>query len=136
MNARRLLVLLPMFAMLGLNGCGNIDASEAPTDASVDDFCEVIEDFAGLEPSVGESVRGWDTDFKNWPKKLVEVGTPADMTDQERRGFEVYVTTYDEWHGRSGYDRNEDLSEDDNDAWDAFYVGYVYRHCEPYGEHE
>lgn len=124
-------------ALLAMTACSaSGDTSTAPTDADPDEFCEVWEDFAGMEPSVGDDINGWDTDFTNWPKKLRKVGTPSDMTEQQRRGWEVYVETFDEWQGESGFDREDDLSSSDNDAWNAFYSGYVYDHCEPYGEHE
>lgn len=145
MTAHRLrLAVVVLAALPGLIACSSdsedegeaFDASSAPTDASVADFCEVMEDFAFLEPQVGDDVHGLETDGTDWPAELVEVGTPADMTEQEREGFELYVETYEAWQERSGFERDEDLSEDEDAAWSAFYTGYVYRHCDPYGEHE
>lgn len=114
-----------------------VNAASAPRDATEADFCAVQEDFAGLEPGVGEDVRGSETDGVNWPERMADVGTPPDMTDLERRGFELYVTTYDVNHGKGeDPDWRDDLSAEEAEAWTAFYTGYLYEHCEPYGEHE
>lgn len=148
MTALRLAAPLALTALLlGLGACENsndgdsgydaVNAASAPRDATEADFCAVQEDFALLEPSVGEDVRGSETDGINWPERLAEVGTPPDMTDLERRGFELFVTTYDENHGTGeDFDWRDDLPAKEAEAWSAFYNGYLYEHCEPYGEHE
>lgn len=117
-------------------GHDTVDASAAPTDADPDEFCDLWEGFALMEPVVGEMVSGGKTDGTNWPEDLVAVGTPADVSDQERHGFEVVVETFDAWQGRSGFDDDEDLTTEEDQAWDAFYYDYLYRQCDPYGEGE
>lgn len=141
---RRLLVALVTAALLiTLPACSDssdelddFDATSAPRDASLDDFCATVEDFALLEPSLGE-------DVDDWPEKLVEVGTPDSMTQQERHGFEVWVTAYHDHSGELDSDDGLDLIEWDdalspaeNEARVTFYDGFVHDHCDPYGEHE
>jgi hypothetical protein len=60
-----------------LTACGG----GAPDDASEDDFCEVVLD----EP-------GEDADSINkWGDELEEVGTPEDIPEDAREGFEILV---------------------------------------------
>lgn len=120
-----------------LAGCGgetdtdDLDPSSAPTDATVERFCETMEDPSAMEVQPGEHVSAW-------LRKLVRIGTPADLTAEERRGFEVYVTMYHEHDGENsdGWSWSELVSGKDLEAAQAFYSGYTYDHCDIYGEDE
>src|SRR5689334_8862996 len=59
--------------------CGSNDAGGSPTSTSTADFCNTNKQFdQGTTP-------------KEAAAKLKEVGTPSDMSDSERHGFEVLV---------------------------------------------
>jgi hypothetical protein len=74
---------------LSLTACGGDDASDAPDDASVKDFCEAFNDEGDLDEdaSAEEQVDA----AKEQADKVIEVGTPEDMSDEEREGFEIFV---------------------------------------------
>lgn len=78
LNHRYLGTALAAVALAGLTACGGPEGSEAPTDASKDEFCTVIN---GLDTS----------DPEGFVDDLVEVGTPSDIPDEAREGFEVMV---------------------------------------------
>lgn len=112
-----------------LTACGS-DASDAPTDASEEDFCGVFEDAykpiieAGFEPSEDD----WEK-FQDAIEDLADVGTPEDMTDDEREGFEVFVEAvdeadYDDVKGDSDFG----VSGDDEDKAEKFFA-YVSETC-------
>lgn len=64
-------------------------ASSAPEDASVDDFCTA---FSQVDPTDEESSDAELVDgAKETATRLREVGTPADIGETERAGFEAYV---------------------------------------------
>ena len=110
--------------------CGG--GSGAPTDASEEDFCaayqSVAEDIgdlgleSGEEPDMGKVVDA----MKGWGEELEEVGTPEDIPEDARKGFEVAVDTLgdldaDELKSIEDFDKlEEDLSESDQEAADAF----------------
>jgi hypothetical protein len=80
----------------GLTGCGGSDdggGSSAPADASKDDFCEA---FNGLFETVMAQATEADTSamvkaIKEWAADVEDVGTPNDMPDDARHGFELLV---------------------------------------------
>lgn len=80
-----------------LVGCGGGDA---PTDASKADFCETYVDTDALteEDATGADVR-------DWADNLEETGTPEDISDDARKGFEVFL--------EAAKDIDEDAKADD-----------------------
>lgn len=107
----------------GLAGCGSdddgeSDAAAAPENASVDDFCTK---FNGLYDKL---FSGDLSSVKDWAADMADVGTPGDMPDDARKGYEVMIATI------KGLDDNlsledfqslgDDLSAADNEAVDAF----------------
>lgn len=79
------------------SACGGGGGSGAPSDASESDFCDTQTSlFADLLPDdmtnpevpsneeMAEAVKGWG-------EKLEEVGTPQDIPDDARQGFEAVV---------------------------------------------
>ena len=77
-------------ALTGVTGCGSDDA---PADASEDDFCANFTDFDdtlesfGEDPDVGDVVKA----MKDIADDMEETGTPEDMPDDARRGFEFTI---------------------------------------------
>lgn len=70
-------------------GCGG----GAPTDASKADFCGTFEDFYKEAAELGDAPKDADVvkALKGVGDKLDEVGTPEDMSDDAREGFELTV---------------------------------------------
>jgi hypothetical protein len=81
-----------------LTACGG-GASDAPDDASKDDFCKAynatsdLGDDASAEDQVEEA--------QDQAEKIIDVGTPEGISDDEREGFEFFV------------DAVKDINEDD-----------------------
>lgn len=80
-----------------LTACGG-----APTDASKDDFCKVALDQPGDDVDA----------IHNWADDLEEVGTPEDIPDDARDGFETLIDV--------AKDINEDDLKEDSNFEDEF----------------
>jgi len=103
-------------------GCGG----GPPTDASKEDFCGVFEDFdktlseMDAEASDEEFVKA----LKDVGEELEEVGTPEDIPDDARRGFEKtleMIADLEDDATQEDMDKIEDeLSEDEQKDTDAF----------------
>lgn len=65
--------------------CGGSDAGSAPDNASKEDFCEAYVGFYELEDDATGK------DLHDYADELEDTGTPDDMSDEEREGFEVYI---------------------------------------------
>lgn len=98
---------------LAASGCGGVDASAAPTDATTLDFCMTLMqqgiDAENLVREVVQTVRQTgeipaDEDLADsvndltgrWVDGMLDVGTPADMPAAARSGFEDVVEELDE----------------------------------------
>lgn len=86
---------------LSLSACGG----GAPTDASEEDFCEAVQGNAGDE-EFGQAFQDEDWDkladlIKEQTEQIEEVGTPENIPDDAREGFEIQL------------DQAGDLSADD-----------------------
>jgi hypothetical protein len=102
----------------------------APTDASKEDFCasftkinEVTADSTGEEPTKDEIKK-----VKDAVKDLEETGTPEDISDDAREGFEIFteaVADIDDDADAKDLEEIEDFSGDEEKKFDAFgeYVG-------------
>ncbi|WGX96444.1 hypothetical protein [Nocardioides sp. L-11A] len=120
---------------LTLTACGG----SYPTDASKDKFCGGVEDVvtattsvAGEEPTEEE----WK-DLQKAYGDLGDIGTPKDIGDTERNGFEVIVDTitdldYDEAKKSFGDEDGDDsipgVSKDDEKDAEKFFT-YVQSAC-------
>lgn len=67
-----------------LTSCGGDDPSDAPDDASTEDFCEAFEG----GPTDGEPS---EDDLQEWADELSDAGTPEGIDDDAREGFELFV---------------------------------------------
>lgn len=81
----------------GLTACGGDDPSSAPADASRKDFCEA---YASQISALARSAREDGPDraaeaMRDWSRRAQEIGTPVDMPDDARRGFETIVEEID-----------------------------------------
>ena len=113
----------------GLTGCGGDDdggGSSAPDDASKEDFCST---FNGLYTDVMADVDPDDDSaaikaLKSWVDDMKEVGTPEDMPEDARKGFEVFIDEASKIDDDASMDDldslGDDLSDEDNDAAEAF----------------
>src|SRR5690349_21357121 len=77
-----------------LAGCGDDSGgSAAPDNASTEEFCDA---FATLFTEIMAQAVTGDPDvtvkaIKEWAGTMQEVGTPDDMPDDVRDGFEVFI---------------------------------------------
>lgn len=117
---------LVLGAVAGCGGDGS--SSSAPDDASKDDFCEA---FSGLFEGILADVGAGDVSesdsvaaIKDWAADMREVGTPSEMPDQAREGFEVFVEAAEDLDENASLGDLEslggDLSAADQEAGDAF----------------
>lgn len=116
-----------------LAGCGDEGGEAAPDNATQEEFCDA---YAGLFSSFGDMDPG-DTSagieaFKDWGDSMREVGTPEDIPEDARRGFEVMLDSIDEIDAEATEEElaelGEDLSEGDQESGTAF-VTWATEEC-------
>lgn len=115
--------------LAGLTGCGGDDdggGSSASGDASTDDFCAA---FNGLYEKVLTQASEADSAdmikaLKEWAADIEDVGTPDEMPEDARHGFEVFVDTAKDIDDDATLDDlqnlGDDLSEKDEKDGEAF----------------
>lgn len=114
---------------LSLSACGG----GAPTDASKDDYCEAVQGTSGDEEfSKALEDKDWDKIadlYKDAADDVEEVGTPDDISDEEREGFEIQLDAIKSVNGddiekafnSEGEDPFEDeFSDDEKDKVKAY----------------
>ncbi|WP_137293076.1 hypothetical protein [Nocardioides dongxiaopingii] len=128
----------PVLLALSLTACGG--GSDAPTDASKDDFCGVINAEPGSdvdpEASPEDQAEAVTDQFKQLSEDLEETGTPEDIPDDAREGFEVIVEEFKDLDSddvqkalEGDADDIAKVSEDDKkkvdkfDEWSSDYCG-------------
>ena len=114
-----------------LTACGG-GGSDAPDDASKDEFCGAVGDaFKPLFSLEGEPSEDQFDEFKDKIDELKDVGTPEDIGDDERDGFEVFVDAVSD----ADYDDFKDDSEnlpgvsDDDEAKAEKFISYATTEC-------
>lgn len=127
-----LLALAPTLA-----ACGDDEpaAGDAPSDASAQDFCDalrgVAEGYFAVSPE--EPTEDEVRDIKQAVADLVEVGTPEDMSDDERAGFTLVTDSVLALEDDATRDELESAGEEfsgaDEEKADAF-DDYVDQTCE------
>lgn len=120
-------------------GCGDGDTSDseagAPTDASTEDFCGTFEDFYDEVRELGADAKDEDVvkALKGIGEKLDEVGTPEDISDDAREGFELTVEAIDGLEDDASQEDiaklEDEFSEDETKKTDAF-DDYLAKTCE------
>lgn len=123
----------PLLLALSLTACGGSDADDAPESASKEDFCEVYRDepdeSADLESkSVDEQVDYAIDYLRDATDRLKDVGTPEDIPDDAREGYELYLDVIDDLSDdelkdvlTAGDDPFRDaFSDDEQEKADAF----------------
>jgi hypothetical protein len=128
-SLKRPAVALGAAALLAfsLAACGGgSGGSDAPDSASKDDFCKAFADaFTPLANLSGDPTEVQFNDFKDAVDHLGDVGTPSDISDDNRKGFEVFVDavhdgSYDDFKGES--DSLPGVSADDETKAEAFFT--------------
>ncbi len=84
---------LVLLAATGAGCGGDDDGDGAPSDASVDDFCGTFNDFYAKAEELGEGATDEElvAALKDTGEELGEVGTPEDIPEDARAGFEATV---------------------------------------------
>lgn len=123
-----LAVAATALALGTLAGCGGDggSGSAAPDDASQEDFCEA---FATLFKDIMAQALSGDPELtvkaiKDWADDMQDVGTPEDMPDEAREGFEVFIDAARDLPDDATLEDlqalGDDLPEEDQAAGDAF----------------
>jgi hypothetical protein len=119
--------------LAGCGGEGGDGGEAAPDDATQEEFCEA---YAGLFSSFGEMDPG-DTSagiraFQDWSEEMRDVGTPEDIPEDARRGFEVMLDSIDDIDPDATEEElnqlGEDLSQGEQDSGTAF-VTWATQEC-------
>lgn len=120
--------------------CGGDGGGGAPADASKADFCDaytsLYEDLGELAGAGGETPDGdamLET-FQDWAKEMEDVGTPEDIPDDAREGFELVIDQVGDLKAsdldEAGLqDLDENLSADEKEQGEAFNT-YLTDNCE------
>ncbi len=90
----------PLLLAVSLTACGG-GGSSAPDDTSKADFCKAYNDegvLDGLDPEAKPEDQAKDLTaaLKDYYKNLEDVGTPKDIPDDAREGFEIAVNAIDD----------------------------------------
>lgn len=100
--------------LAGMTACGG----DSPDDASKDDFCDAMEKVINEADDFDKT--------KDAVADLADVGTPDDMDDDARDGFELLVDAYDDADDEDELEKAEDdLDSDEEDQSDAFGKYYL-----------
>ena len=107
---------------LSLSACGG-----PPTDASVEDYCDAVNDDSAFDDLDADSD---EEDFvkalQEFADNLEEVGTPEDIPDDAREGFEISLETVDDLEADDldledpNSSIEDKLSDDEKDKVDAY----------------
>ncbi len=121
-----------VLAASSLTACGD---GGSPDDASTKDFCA---GFSGLDDAMSEfdptgkpeeAIKLLQTEVQ----KIVDTGTPKDISDDARDGFEVTTQTILDLDADSSLEElgklDEKISDDEKDQADAFQ-DYLSETCE------
>lgn len=120
-------------------GCGGGEGGGAPTDASQADFCGTFEDFYADAAKLGEDSEDSEIvkALKDVGEKLEEIGTPEDISDEAREGFELTVQAIEDLDEDATQEDIEEIdkgfSDDEQKSVDAF-DDYLSETCDDGGE--
>lgn len=111
-----------------LTACGG-----APDDASKDDFCKTFNDSAFAQDIDPEDFDAQADALNEYSENLEEVGTPEDISDDARNGFEVIVEAFgdvdaDDLEDEDAQKAIEEKYKDDEEDVNAFFE-YAANKC-------
>jgi hypothetical protein len=134
-------LVLVASAAVGCGGDGGGGAEEpestgAPANASAEDFCQNFNDFQAALVKLGQDAE--DADFIKALKEaggtFEDTGTPEDIGDSERAGFEVFVQLIEDVDENASQEElsklEQDLSSEEQEDLEAFTT-YVGKTCAP-----
>ena len=128
-------LVLVAAAAVGCGGGGGSGGGGTPSDASADDFCGVFDDFNAAVVELGEDAENSEliAALKDTGEELEEVGTPEDISDDARAGFELTVKTIEDLDDDASEKEleslEEDFSDEEKEQSDAFNE-YLSETCE------
>jgi phage host-nuclease inhibitor protein Gam len=123
-------------ALGGLAGCGGGEESSAPPDrASTAEFCDAFNELLeGASTASHDDIAAQIKAVKDGAARLEEVGAPAEMPDDARRGFAVFVDAIQEIDGDAELAEldavGEGMSAADQKDGEA-YVTWAQTSCAP-----
>ncbi|MFT4084487.1 MAG: hypothetical protein QM638_18075, partial [Nocardioides sp.] len=109
-----IIAVVVVVLVTGGGGDNPHNASSAPSDASVSDFCDSVDWIESMSGTPS------DSDLKGWQDDMRKVGTPSDMSSDARKGWEEFVNL-------DSVDAANDLDSSDS-ALTAF-TDYVAKNC-------
>lgn len=128
--------------LAGCGGDGGGAATDAPSDASRTDFCEAytqgfLEAMGDIDPEASEQEQAEAivASLKTFAEDMAEVGTPADMSEEAREGFELTLSSIEDLDADDLQDEEamaeleDQLSGDDKAAAEALN-SYVTANCD------
>lgn len=103
------------------SGGSTSSVGDAPNDAQVEEFCATFQESNDVTDGAG---------IKAFADRLAAVGTPDELTDEQREGFEVFVGVAQGVDESSTLDELEDpdVSDEEEAAVTAF-IGYATTNC-------
>ncbi len=127
--AASLVLLAGTGAGCGGDDDGGGDGGGAPSDASVDDFCGTFNDFYAEVEELGEGAADEElvAALKDTGEELEEVGTPEDISDDARAGFEATVEAIG--------DLPDDATEEDIASLEDDYSEQVKAQVDEFGSY-
>ena len=127
------LLVAGLLAGCGEDGAGGADAADAPSDASVEEFCQPFVDMLQEVSAEGEDLSDADAVelAKETADKLRETGTPADMPEDARRGFELVVEKLAELPDDATKDEVEKAQEltEEEQTYSTALSEYIASNC-------
>lgn len=114
-----LLLLAPLAACGGGDGGG--DAGSAPENASTDEFCtsynSLYESLMSASPGEGGDQQGAAIQaLRDWTEKMRDTGTPDDMPEDARQGFELILDTASDIEADATMEDLQNLGDDLSDS--------------------
>lgn len=118
-------LLAATLVLVGASVAGCSDGGGAPTDASEDEFCGALTSLFSEPGAMAEMTKEEGVaEIKAWAKDLRKVGTPENISDEARDGFELMIREV----GKFGEDDTaeslatlqESLSASEKEASEAF----------------
>ncbi|WP_435741852.1 hypothetical protein [Nocardioides sp. SYSU DS0663] len=130
MKLRRAAVTSTLLLLAPLAACGgDEEASSAPEDASTEEFCEaynsLYESLMSASPAEGEDPQeAAVAALQDWVERMQEVGTPDELPDDARAGYELILDTASEIDENSSMEDLQglggDLSAEEQEQATAF----------------